>query len=452
MNSNILLAPLLLAAPFAVGAETPSLTELWTIVQTQQQQIKALQGKLNTAQTQLSAAETRLDATKTQIEETDAKVEATADALEDGVTNGTKSTRSRWADRTQVGGYGELHYNNLDDDAVAADGGRDDLNEVDFHRFVIYLAHQFNDRVRFFSELEVEHALVKDTQTGTASGGELELEQAWIEMDLTSKHRLRAGVDVLPIGILNVTHEPNTFYGVERNPIESEIIPSTWWEAGVGGIGELGHGFSYDLYVHSGLRMPTTGGGRFRPRDGRLKVAQASDQDAAFTGRLKYTGIPGLELATSLHYQPDYTGTADRAEVEALLFETHLDWKHSSGFGLRALFARWDLEQDRTNGVLPDAVDADVLQGWYVEPAYRFMLPIASLGETGIFARYNEWDERNRLVGNAFQFVRFQRVNLGLNYWPHPDVVFKFDVQWDSADAPTDRELDGFNLGIGYRF
>ena len=452
MNSKNLLAPLLLTASFVVGAETPSLAELWTIVQTQQQQIKALQGKLNTAQTQLSAAETQLDATKNQIEETDAKVEATADALEDGATNGTKSTRSRWADRTQVGGYGELHYNNLDDDAVAADGGRDDLNEVDFHRFIIYLSHQFNDRVRFFSELEVEHALVKDTQTGTASGGELELEQAWIEMDLTSKHRLRAGVDVLPIGILNVTHEPNTFYGVERNPIESEIIPSTWWEAGVGGIGELGHGFSYDLYVHSGLKMPTTGGGRFRPRDGRLKVAQASDQDAAFTGRLKYTGIPGLELATSLHYQPDYTGTADRAEVEALLFETHLDWKHSSGFGLRALFARWDLEQDPTNGVLPDAVDADVLQGWYVEPAYRFMLPIASLGETGIFARYNAWDERNRLVGNAFQFVRFQRVNLGLNYWPHPDVVFKFDVQWDSADAPTDRELDGFNLGIGYRF
>ena len=56
MNSKILLAPLLLTASFVVGAETPSLAELWTIVQTQQQQIKALQGKLNTAQTQLSAA------------------------------------------------------------------------------------------------------------------------------------------------------------------------------------------------------------------------------------------------------------------------------------------------------------------------------------------------------------------------------------------------------------
>src|SRR3990170_3373667 len=42
---------------------------------------------------------------------------------------------------TTIGGYGELHYNNLDS-----------KNEIDFHRFVVFFGHRFTDRIRFFSE------------------------------------------------------------------------------------------------------------------------------------------------------------------------------------------------------------------------------------------------------------------------------------------------------------
>jgi len=41
-------------------------------------------------------------------------------------------------------------------------------------------------------------------------------------------------------------------------------------------------------------------------------------------------------------------------------------------------------------------------------------------------------------------------IDVGLNYWPHEDVVVKFDYQ--TQDAPTDEnEYDDFNLGIGYQ-
>ena len=40
--------------------------------------------------------------------------------------------------------------------------------------------------------------------------------------------------------------------------------------------------------------MPTDGGGAFRVRSGRQKVSNASAENLAFTGRLKYTGVPGL--------------------------------------------------------------------------------------------------------------------------------------------------------------
>jgi hypothetical protein len=50
-----------------------------------------------------------------------------------------------WADKTSIGGYGELHYNNL-----SGKGGASDKDEIDFHRFVLFFGHEFTDDIRFF--------------------------------------------------------------------------------------------------------------------------------------------------------------------------------------------------------------------------------------------------------------------------------------------------------------
>jgi len=151
--------------------------------------------------------------------------------------------------RTHVGGYGEMHYNNWDT-------GK---QELDFHRFVLFFGHNFSDRVRFASELELEHALA-----GEGKKGEIELEQAYVEFDLNADHRARAGLFLLPVGLLNDTHEPPTFYGVERNPIEKDIIPATWWAGGAALSGSLGGGFGYDLAIHEGLATSAAKG--YTPR------------------------------------------------------------------------------------------------------------------------------------------------------------------------------------------
>jgi hypothetical protein len=455
------------------------------VVNAQQEQINTLQSELRQTREALdkaiemfNAAASSALATTEKVEEIDAKVEATADLIEqvtsdtpiDGamtttnvpqakgsvgtaagrwgpISNRARGAAGRWAERTTIGGYGELHYNNLEDNATRYDGDADDLERIDFHRFVLFASHTFNDWLRFASEIEIEHSLA-----GDGKPGEVEIELAWLEADLNSKHHVRAGIDILPIGLLNLTHEPNTFYGVERNSVEAEIIPSTWWEASLAAWGQLMPGFAYNVYLHSGLVIPTSGSSAFRPRSGRLKVAQADDQDLAILGRLVYYGTPGLEIAASVDYQSDYTGTADAADVDAWLFETHVDWKHNSGFGLRALYARWDLEGDRAAGVDPEAVGADTLDGWYVEPAYRFSTASVLPGEIGVFMRYQQWEQRNGLSGAAYRFEDYDQFTVGLNYWPHPQVVLKIDGQWQDADGPVAVERNGFNLGLGYQF
>ena len=51
-------------------------------------------------------------------------------------------------------GYGEMHYNNLD-----GSGGAASKRELDFHRFVLYVGYDYTERIRFVSELELEHSL-----------------------------------------------------------------------------------------------------------------------------------------------------------------------------------------------------------------------------------------------------------------------------------------------------
>ena len=123
----------------AAFGEMPSREEMWQIIQQQQKQIDALMSK------QKSSDE--------KIEETVSIVEATADAVD--------QKQAASVSQTHIGGYGELHYNNLEDKISGLD-----KNEIDFHRFVLFFGHEFNNTTRFFSELELEHGIAGDGQKG----------------------------------------------------------------------------------------------------------------------------------------------------------------------------------------------------------------------------------------------------------------------------------------------
>lgn len=391
----------------AAYAEVPDAEKMWEIIQQQQKMIEQLQQKLEQTQQKVAVTEQKVEETAEEVE-----VEAAVEAIE--VAQVSSASASSFFDKTTVGGYGELHYNSQD--------GND---SIDFHRFVLYFGHEFNDNIRFFSELELEHAF-----SGNGNPGEVELEQAWIEMDINDNHRIRAGLDILPIGIINVTHEPNTFYGVERPEVEKRIIPATWWEAGIGLNGELAPGWNYDVRLHSGLSTTSS------IRSGRQKIAKANADHPATTLSLRYTGIPDLEIGGAFQYQSDITAGATTTSNSATLFEGHIDWKHNSGFAVRALYTQWDLDDQ-----LSIAGD-DTQYGYYIEPAYRFPLSYVP-GEFGVFARWSELE-----YGDTKEE---EHIGVGFNYWPTQEVAFKFDyTNVDDVDANT--SSNSLNLGLGYQF
>jgi hypothetical protein len=420
----------------------PSQAEMWKMIQAQQQQIEALTAMVKANQTEVASAKTELASAKTeaasakaeasqavaQLQTTQQQIEATSLAVEE--MGDSAFNMPAWYTNTSVGGYGELHAN--------FNNGAD--NEIDFHRFVLFFNHEYNDWISLFTEFELEHSVAGDDQNG-----EVELEQAFIRMAWTQQFNTDAGVFLMPVGILNETHEPNTFYGVERNRIESNIIPSTWWEGGIKGTYRYANGISVDGAISSGLDVPTTGDSSYRIRSGRQKVSEATNDEAALAGRIKYTGIAGLELAASIFYQDDLAQSS-KDDFSGLLTTTHAVYQNG-GFALRALYSRWDLSGDINDS------DAEEQYGYYIEPSYRWSVS-EQYGDVGVYARYSN-----------YEFYRWGAIQeneiyeVGINYWPTDNVVFKADYQYTGdadefqrASAGKDDIDSIFNLGVGYQF
>lgn len=137
-----------------------------------------------------------------------------------------------------IGGYGELILN-------APSNGP---SVVDLRRVVLYVGHDFTESIRFYSELEVEHAV---STLGNAA--EVGIEQAYLDWVQSGHFGLRGGLLLMPMGIINTYHEPPSFFGVDRPDVDTYVIPTTWREPGVGLFGEVSEGLRYQLYLVDGF-------------------------------------------------------------------------------------------------------------------------------------------------------------------------------------------------------
>jgi len=133
------------------AAKAPTVEEMWELILEQRETIKRQSRRID----RLSNQYKRLDS---KSEETAQALAATADAVEQAAAG----SGSDLINRSRVGSYGELHYNNLE----ANNSAGSDKDEIDLHRFVLFLSHEFNEDMRFFSELEVEHSLAGEGKPG----------------------------------------------------------------------------------------------------------------------------------------------------------------------------------------------------------------------------------------------------------------------------------------------
>jgi len=343
---------------------------------------------------------------------------------------------------SSISGYMDFHVNNVE--------GRD--ASLDFHRFVLLFAHSFSERVRFVSELELEHAFVE----GLEEAGELELEQAYIDFLVSRQLNLRAGMLLVPVGIINERHEPPVYHGVERPFVDTIIVPSTWFEGGAGVHGEIGRGVRYRAYVMAPLDSSgfTADEGL---RGGRQKGSESSVRNVATTGRVEYVGIGGLWAGAS--FWRGKTGfNFPRVETQVTLGEADARYRIGELEARAQYVHAWLTGMDelnrtlqRTVGVNPNV--ASEIRGFYLEGSY-FILPKPAPREAAVFVRYENFDTQYRMPTGFNPIGQFDRDAwvFGLSYYPDPDVVLKIDYSVVRNQSLVINEPNSFNVGLGWWF
>ncbi|MBR7067791.1 MAG: hypothetical protein IKI28_05680 [Bacteroidales bacterium] len=172
--------------------------------------------------------------------------------------------------RLTIGGYGEtaaslhMHSDNPyrymypDRYKQAEPYGRLDIPHV-----VLMLGYDFGRGWRMGTEVEFEHGGVEaaievegdeaiELEHEIERGGEVALEQFWIERELKPWLNIRAGMIILPVGRTNMHHLPVEFFGVYRPEGESTILPCTWHQIGLSLWGTVGP-LRYEAVVVPGL-------------------------------------------------------------------------------------------------------------------------------------------------------------------------------------------------------
>lgn len=353
---------------------------------------------------------------------------------------------------TTIGGYGEFAYNHYIK-------GSNKNDEADLRRFVLFFGHRFNEELRFVSELEWEHGV-----TSRDDAGETEVEQSYLNYRVSDAVNYKGGLFLIPLGLLNETHEPPTYYGVERNEVETRIIPTTWREGGLGIYGEVGEGLRYDMGITTGFNAgkfsdPSTG-----VREGHQEMTLARANDLSVYGALNYRGVPGVQLGGGIFTgntgQDGYTGPGSVRQQPLLqgvkgrltLWDLHAKFTQGN-LELQALYAKGTLgDTDAISAAaVADGRDGAIARsfyGWYGQAAYHLWR--SGDYDLAPFIRYEKYNTQQQVatgfVANPLNDERV--ITTGLSFKLHPQVVLKTDFQKYKADSSKNR----FNVGLGYMF
>ncbi len=353
-----------------------------------------------------------------------------------------------WMEKFTLGGYGEIHAN-------FGEGKAPD--QIDIHRLVAYVGYEFNDWIRFHSETEIEHGFVS-----SESGGEISIEQAYLDFLLSDRLNVRFGRFLTPIGIISRKHEPPAFNGVERPSFYRFIIPSTWFSDGIGIFGSLAPALKYEVYVAGGLD-----GSKFDAvngiRGGRIEE-RPSLNDPAFMGRLEYYPFAGRAAAygqvlrvgaTAYHSGINNGNEGNNPGTAGYLRILSGDFEYSiSKFDFRGVIAHERIHgaKEIGNGV------ASAIFGWYLEGGYRFFPDSWKTGRLAksdavVFVRYEDFDTQFGMPDGVVKNPAGDRTQwtAGVNFYLTRNLVAKADYQVQ-RDGTGQHLPNLINFGLGWQY
>ena len=389
--------------------------------------------------------------------------------------------------RLSVGGYGEIAYsrNFYSDNVYRYSDAAKYKNDPSHGRFdvphaVIYLNYNFGKGWTMGTEIEFEH-----TGTGSAQekefteggewemevekGGEVELEQFWLQKSFYPGLNLRLGHIIVPVGLTNQHHLPLEFFTAYRQEGEYTILPCTWHETGASLWGRLGD-FRYEAVFVPGLDADRFGaekfihGGAGSPYEFKIANAYAGalrfDYYAPFGLRVGLSGYAGQSFHNSLTKNTRYKEKKGNVYIGAFDFHFdrfgvvargNFDYAHLTDSYEITRFNRNSMAKGAPSPRTPVASDAIVGS---VELGYDIFSLIPSLATKQKFYLFGHAEYYNSMYKTAPAVLALQwcgkyRYAGGINYYPLPQIVIKAEYSYRKYKVPFNDE-PSVTLGIAY--
>ncbi|WP_345974198.1 hypothetical protein [Sulfurimonas sp. HSL3-7] len=372
-----------------------------------------------------------------------------------------------------IGGYGDMYFESSD--KKGAD------NIADVYHFVPYIGYKFTDSIILNTELEFEHGGANpemDEPEGYAI-----VEFMYLDFLMQQAFNVQLGHLLVPMGLINMRHEPTLYNTVQKPKTEKYIIPSTWHSTGALAYGTLGEsGISYNAGVIQAINLDNEFAGTAyqiyeAPAGSTGKTAY---NKAALVGRLDYRGINGLLLGASVYYGDATQGSISGAD--ALIYDLHATYE-IAGFKAKALYSAAHIEnadkiaagQSNPLSANYDPLNQNGLSmqdanGYYINLEYDVLAQAGTSYRLPLFVQYDAIDptqnvvdkngdavagydyidDTTGLVKTASTNTKEATTTVGLNFFPHEQVVLKMDYAMTDIDAGKD--YNTFSMGLGFIF
>ena len=378
-----------------------------------------------------------------------------------------------------IGGYGEatmkrcfysnnyLRYNTPDNYR------NEGFGQFDLPHVCIWMGYNFGRGWSFGTEVEFEHGGTESAveieeeeggeyETEVERGGEVALEQLWIQKEFARYAAIRAGMIIVPMGGTNAYHEPNRFFGVFRPEGENTILPCTWHDIGLEFHGRyrwLGYtaqflpGLESDQFGNkSWIHYGSASAYEFKLANTYAGLARLDfyplDKLGKDNLRISVSGYCGTSFRNYL-LQDLKSVTEDEKSnyygVKGLVSLVGLDWcydDHHVIFRGSAVYghlgdankiSKFNLSQSSTSVSKRQIVGSDAYAVG-AEIGYDFFHFNHKLVEKKqkfyLFARYDIYDSQAK-VGKSYTKAYWcgrQKVSAGINYYPLPEVIIKAEA------------------------
>ena len=332
------------------------------------------------------------------------------------------------------------------------------------------------------TEIEFEHggmgiAYEKEDEEGgeweqeTEKGGEVALEQFWLQKSFARWANIRVGHIVVPVGLNNAHHEPLNFFTVYRPEGENTILPSTWHQTGLSFWGRY-KDFRYEAQLLAGLNADhfTNTGWINKGAASPLEFDVANKYGASL--RIDNYSVSGLRIGLSGYYghsignsYPNdangagatYQGKVAIGAVDFTYNAHHWIVRGQADYGCLGNAAQLKYLYNRLNSKSPYKHSAFVSSHAYaigVEAGYDVLWQLAQrrrrdwqLYVFGRFEAYNPYASKTNGVG--YDYTAVKRMAVGVNYKPIRQIVIKGEYSRRFLKSLYNDE-PSVNIGIAY--